>query len=350
MNREVVAVDLFCGIGGLTYGMQKEGIKIVAGIDSDPSCQYAYETNNKSQFIKEDISNITGEYLNSLYPKNSIKVLVGCAPCQTFSQHTMKNKNREKDERWGLLYEFLRLIRESQPDFVSMENVPQLRKYKVFEDFVKGLTEEKYFVSYKLVNCPKYGIPQRRIRLVLLAAKNKNLNLIPETHNSKNYPTVKEAIGDLKRIRDGEIDKEDTLHRSWKLSPINKKRIKQSKQGGSWKDWDEQLVLNCHRKKNGATYKAVYGRMKWDQPSPTITTQFYSYGTGRFGHPKQNRAISLREGAILQTFPRDYKFFKEGKNIFFTEIGRHIGNAVPVELGKVIAKSIKNHIETYRHG
>ena len=109
-------------------------------------------------------------------------------------------------------------------------------------------------------------------------------------------------------------------------------------------DWDDELRLNCHKKKSGGTYKAVYGRMEWNKPSPTITTQFYSYGTGRFGHPKQNRAISLREGALLQTFPEDYKFFLKEDNIFFSEIGRHIGNAVPVELGKVIGESIKKHI------
>jgi len=344
VQNELVTVDLFCGIGGLTHGLQKSGIKVVAGIDFDGSCKYAYEKNNNAKFIKKDIIEVSGKELNKLYPKGSIKILVGCAPCQTFSQHTLKNKSREKDERWRLLYEFLRLIKESKPDFVSMENVPQLRKYKVFEDFVKGLKKEGYFVSYKLVNCIKYGAPQKRVRLVLLASKNKEINLIPETHESKNYLTIKDVIKKLSKIKDGEINKKDPLNRSWNLSKINKKRIKQSKQGGSWIDWDKDLILECHKKKNGATYKAVYGRMKWDHPSPTITTQFYSYGTGRFGHPTQNRAISLREGAILQTFPKNYKFFKDEKDISFSEIGRHIGNAVPVILGNVIGKSIKNTI------
>ena len=341
VRKKLVAVDLFCGVGGLTHGLQKVGIEVVAGIDNDESCEYAYEKNNKSKFISKNITDFTGEELKKLYPKDSIKILVGCAPCQTFSQHTLKNKNRDKDEKWRLLYEFLRLVKDSQPDFISMENVPQLRKYKVFQDFVNGLEEEGYFVSYKLVNASKYGIPQRRIRLVLLASKNKNIDLIPETHNSKNCPTVMDVIKNFSRIKDGGADKEDLLHRSWRLSPINKKRIKQSKQGGSWLDWDKDLILECHKKKNGATYKAVYGRMKWNKPSPTITTQFYSYGTGRFGHPTQNRAISLREGAMLQTFPRDYKFCKDDKEISFSEIGRHIGNAIPIKLGEVIGKSIK---------
>src|SRR3989344_7864913 len=188
-KNKFAVVDLFCGIGGLTYGLKRSGMNVIAGVDSDTSCKYAYETNNNSKFIEKDISKITGKDINKLYPKGSIKILVGCAPCQTFSQHTIKNKNREKDEKWRLLYEFLRLVKDSQPDFISMENVPQLRKYKVFQDFVNGLEEEGYFVSYKLVNASKYGIPQRRIRLVLLASKNKNIDLIPETHNSKNCPT-----------------------------------------------------------------------------------------------------------------------------------------------------------------
>ncbi len=341
MKRDLVAIDLFCGIGGLTHGLQKEGINVVAGIDNDESCRYAYEENNNAKFISGDIRKVNGKDLAKLYPKNSTKVLVGCAPCQTFSRHTLKNKDRENDERWNLLYEFLRLVKEVRPDFVSMENVPQLRKYPIFEDFVNGLRKMGYFVNYKVVNAPKYGIPQKRIRLVLLASKKNEIGLIPETHDSQSCPVVKDIIKELPRIKDGEVCEEDALHRSWRLSKVNKKRILQSKQGGSWLDWDEDLRLECHKKKRGSTYKAVYGRMKWDQQSPTITTQFYSYGTGRFGHPVQNRAISLREGALLQTFPEDYKFFKDGEDVSFSEMGRHIGNAVPVRLGEVIGKSIK---------
>jgi len=347
MKKKIVAIDLFCGIGGLTHGLQKSGIKVVAGFDSDASCKYAFETNNKSTFIEKDVSKMTGKELKKLYPKGAIKVLVGCAPCQTFSKHTLKNKNREKDERWGLLYHFLRLIKETRPDYISMENVPQLSKYDVFTDFVEGLKKEKYFICYKNVNCLKYGIPQGRNRLVLLASKKRQIGLIPETHSSKEYMSLKDAIGHLPRIKDGAVHETDKLHRTWKLSDINKKRIKQSKQGGSWLDWDEDLRLDCHKKKRGSTYKAVYGRMKWSNPAPTITTQFYSYGTGRFGHPTQNRAISLREGALLQTFPEDYKFFEKEENVYFTEIGRHIGNGVPVKLGVIIGRSIKAHLEKY---
>jgi DNA (cytosine-5)-methyltransferase 1 len=345
MKKKLVAIDLFCGIGGLTYGLQKAGIKVVAGIDSDSSCRYAFEKNNNSRFIEKDICKITGKEINFLYPKKSIRILVGCAPCQTFSQHTKKIKNREKDPKWNLLYEFLRIIKESKPEIVSMENVPQLRKYKIFKDFLAGLKEAGYHISYKVAFCPRYGLPQNRKRLLLLASKIKEINFIEETYVPQNYVAIKKIIGKLPKIKDGEIDKNDILHRSWKLSEINKKRIKASRQGGSWLDWREEIRLSCHKKKKGVTYKAVYGRMSWNKPSPTITTQFYSYGTGRFGHPEQNRAISLREGALLQTFPLNYDFIDKKEIFSFDKIGRHIGNAVPPKLGEIIGESIKMSIK-----
>ncbi|MCE7743837.1 MAG: DNA cytosine methyltransferase [Candidatus Heimdallarchaeota archaeon] len=348
-SRSFIAVDLFCGIGGLTYGLRSSGINVVVGIDSDPSCKFTYEVNNEAKFIEKDICDVKAEEINELYPEGSIRILVGCAPCQTFSQHTQKNKNRENDDRWGLLYHFLRLVRECQPEIVSMENVPQLRKFKVFEDFVDGLRNEGYFVDYRLVNCLKYGIPQKRKRLVLLASKFGEISLISETHTNNDFVTVEKAIGHLPKIKGGDSCKNDPLHRSRKLSPINEKRIEQSKPGGSWLDWDDSLKLKCHKKESGLTYKSVYGRMRWDQHAPTITTQFYNYGTGRFGHPVQNRALSLREGALLQTFPEKYQFFQKEEDITFLGIGRHIGNAVPVKLGEIIGKSIKNHLERMNH-
>ena len=180
---------------------------------------------------------------------------------------------------------------------------------------------------------------------MLLASKYGKIKLLPPTHQPGNYPTVKSVIGHLPPIRDGSVSKKDPLHRSWKLSPLNKERIRQSKQGGTWQDWDENIRLECHKKKSGSSYKAVYGRMKWSDLAPTMTTQFFSYGTGRFGHPTQNRALSLREGALIQTFPEEYKFFPDYDEITFVTIGKHIGNAVPVSLGKVIGESILQHLK-----
>lgn len=341
----IEAIDLFCGVGGLTCGLQKSGIRVVAGIDNDSSCKYAFTKNNKSIFIEQDVRSLKSKEVEKLWNSPKIKVLAGCAPCQPFSQHTKKNKERSKDARWGLLYYFLNLVKKLKPDIVAMENVPQLRKYSVFTDFVSGLAKQGFYVSYKVVHCPKYGIPQNRSRLVLLASKFGRIDLIPETHNPKNYLTIKDTIGHLEPLEDGQISSKDPLHRSWRLSSINKKRIRQSVPGGSWLDWDKNIRLACHKKSSGSSYESVYGRMRWDMPAPTMTTQFYSYGTGRFGHPEQNRALTLQEGALIQTFPKDYAFFPDTKKITFDSIGRHIGNAVPVKLGEVVGKSILKHLD-----
>lgn len=345
-----VVVDLFCGIGGLSHGFVKENFNVAAGIDIDVTCKYAFEENNNSRFISKSISDITSSELKSFFGINKIKILVGCAPCQPFSSYTFKDKEKE-NSKWKLLYEFARLIRETKPEIVSMENVAQLLNFKkapVFDDFISDLKKQGYYVSYEVVNCIDYGMPQNRKRLVLLASKFGKIQLIPKTHDLTNYVTVKDVIGKLSKIVDGEHCKNDKLHYARKLSPLNKKRIQSTPYGGSWKDWEEDLKLTCHKKDSGKSYPSVYGRMVWEKPSPTMTTHCTGYGNGRFGHPEQDRAISLREAAILQTFPLDYKFFSDENNFSSVMISRQLGNAVPVKLGEVIAKSIKEHLKDYK--
>jgi len=349
-NKNISAIDLFCGIGGLSYGFQKVGIDVKAGIDFDNSCKYAFEKNCKATFINQDITSIKKEDIEKFYDKDDIRVLVGCAPCQPFSTYTL-NGDKQKDQRWQLLYEFARLIKEIQPEIVSMENVPNLLNFKkepVFENFVKKLKDDGYFVWYKIVYSPDYGIPQKRKRLVLLASKKGNIKLIDPTHKKEDYLTVKDAIGHLEEIKSGETSTKDFIHKASKLSDKNLKRIRQSKQGGSWKkDWDKSLQLECHKSDKGKSYVSVYGRMKWDEPSPTMTTFCTGIGNGRFGHPEQDRAISLREAAILQTFPNSYKFSSSEKTLRFGQVSRQIGNAVPPKLGEVIGLSIIEHLKEY---
>lgn len=352
-NEKISAVDLFCGIGGLSYGLESVGIGVNAGIDIDESCRYTFETNCNTKFINKDIQKISGDELNSLYGKGDTRILVGCAPCQPFSSYTYK-KDKCKDNRWQLLYEFLRLVKESVPVVVSMENVPTLLNFKkapVFYDFVEGLRELGYNVWYKVVYSPNYGIPQKRKRLVLLASKLGKIEILPPTHTPDNYVTVKDAIGHLEEIKSGERSTKDFIHKASNLSGKNLKRIKQSKPGGSWKkDWDDKLKLACHTTEKGKTYVSVYGRMKWDEPSPTMTTFCTGIGNGRFGHPEQDRAISLREAAILQTFPEDYKFSENIEELKFGKASKHVGNAVPPKLGEIIGKSIINHLKEYNYG
>lgn len=343
---QIEVVDLFCGIGGLSFGMKTSGFKILAGFDLDWTCQFAYETNNEATFNYKDIKTVTAEDILPLYSKKSIKVLAGCAPCQPFSSYAFKNKEKDPN-KYDLLYEFGRLVKEVHPDIVTMENVPSIAHFSlknVLEDFVSTLEDEGYKVSYKVVYCPDYGVPQMRKRLVLLASRMGDIQLIPPTHDPQHYVTVRDTIGNLPPLRSGETSKEDPLHRCCTLTPINQRRIEATPYGGSWKDWPEDLILECHKKKGGKSFSSVYGRMKWEDPSPTMTTQCTGLGNGRFGHPDQDRAISAREAALLQTFPIGYRFFSDEKEISLTKASRYIGNAVPPRLGEVIAESIKQHI------
>ncbi len=352
MIEDFSIVDLFCGVGGLTHGFVKEGFKVDAGIDFDKTCKYAFEKNNNSTFFHEDITNITAESLNSKYCDGKRKILVGCAPCQPFSiynNHSSKEiHNKKSDEKWKLLYSFADLIDDVNPEIISMENVPLLLKFdggKVFNDFVKRLENKKYFVSSYVVNAQDYGVPQRRKRLVLFGSKHSKIELIEKTVINNEFVTVKDAIGHLPMVEDGVSHPDDLLHRSRKLTVLNKKRIKATKEGGFWQDWDESLILECHKKESGKEFKSVYGRMKWDDVAPTMTTYCIGLSNGRFGHPCQDRAITLREAALIQSFPHNYEFIEPNGVITMNTIARQIGNAVPVGLGIAIAKSIKKHIE-----
>jgi DNA (cytosine-5)-methyltransferase 1 len=350
--KDFSVIDLFCGVGGLTHGFVKEKFNVEAGIDFDKSCKYAFEKNNNATFYHKDITILTGTELNDKFSKRKRKILVGCAPCQPFSTYNSKKSNNDtiksKDEKWKLLYSFAKLINEVEPEIISMENVPQLVKFdegKVFNDFVKGLESKNYFVSWSIVNAQDYGVPQRRKRLVLLASKFGKIEIIDKTIKDNNFKTVKDAIGHLPPIEDGVSHPDDTLHRARKLSELNKNRIRATKEGGFWRDWDESLWLECHKKQSGKSYGSVYGRMKWNDVAPTMTTHCTGLGNGRYGHPEQDRAISLREAALIQSFPEDYDFIDPTIPMSTPAISRQIGNAVPVELGVAIAKSIKKHIE-----
>ena len=341
----ISAIDLFCGAGGLTKGLEKSGVRVLLGVDLDPDCEYPYEANNRARFLLKSVETLSGkELLAAKNRKKDFLLLAGCAPCQPFSGYR-KGIKSSSDKRWRLLREFRRLIEETKPEFVTMENVPRLQGEAVFREFVQALSRSGYHVSFSIVRCADYGIPQQRQRLVLLASKLGPIGLIPPTHPPRKHRTVADAIAGLPRIRAGESCSKDPLHYSASLSPVNRKRIISSRPGGTWRDWDTDLVSNCHKKATGKTYPSVYGRMNWEQPAPTMTTQFFGFGNGRFGHPEQHRAISIREGAILQSFPKNYKFIRKGDEVSFKRLGRLIGNAVPVRLGEVIGRTIVQHVE-----
>jgi DNA (cytosine-5)-methyltransferase 1 len=338
------AVDLFCGAGGLTAGLIRAGVAVRAGFDLEAQCQHAYHQNNGAAFIAKDVTDVTADDLMRWYRPDRVRLLAGCAPCQPFSTYN-QGKDTRDDRKWPLLYAFRRLITETTPHLVTMENVPDVTKHQVYHDFVAGLEKNGYSIWANRVACVDYGLPQQRRRHVLLASRLGDISLIPPTHAGAPV-TVQQAIGHLPDVAAGSCDPNDPLHRAATLSPLNKRRIIYSSQGGTWKDWPAELVAECHRKESGSTYANVYGRMRSDQPSPTMTTLCFGFGNGRFGHPVQDRAISLREAAILQSFPPEYEFLPE-KEITFKAVGRMIGNAVPVRLGEVIGQTLMEHVANH---
>lgn len=335
----VYGVDLFCGAGGLAHGLRKAGVSIVAGIDQDPDSEYPFMKNNHARFIRADVQDLSGRQLAKLYPPHAIRLLAGCAPCRPFSPFRRGTDN-SADKEWGLLGEFTRIAAELLPELITMENVPGLASKEIFGKFVARLTLLGYKIDWRSVYCPQFGVPQHRRRLVLLGSLIGEIRVPTGEIMDGNYVTVRDTISRLPPLAAGERDPEDPLHWARSVTATNLKRLRASRPGGTWEDWPDELKAKCHRKKSGRSYRSVYARMSWDTPSPTITTQAFNFGTGRFGHPEQDRSITLREAALLQTFPRNFKFVDPKKELFMNKVGRLIGNAVPPRLALYIGREI----------
>ena len=341
-------VDLFCGVGSLSHGLMRAGFDIRAGYDTDRRCKHAFETNNRATFHTRDVALLQPEEILSHFSGDVPSVLAGCAPCQPFSTYKQRY---DEDPRWDLVDSFARLAVKVAPDFVTMENVPALLKYRagaVFSNFRQTLENAGYHVSWQVAKCEMFGVPQKRRRLVVVASKAAHPPHLTPTHQKP--LTVKDAIAGLPAIAAGAKAEDDRLHVSASLSETNLRRIRASKPGGTWRDWPYELRAQCHQRSSGKTYSGVYARMVWDAPSPTMTTQCYGYGNGRFGHPEQDRAITLREAALLQSFPPNYSFLPDNEALNISEVGRWIGNAVPVGLAQAIGKCIGSVIKENEFG
>ncbi len=321
----------------MTRGLLDAGVAVLCGIDSDASAKETYEKNNNVRFIRRDIRWLRTEELGRYLPrKRDCKLLfVACAPCQPFSKI---NRHRKKSSRQeGLLLELTRFVRQYQPAFVLSENVPGITKSRyrgVFRKFCRRLETNGYKFRFKIIDAKSFGIPQSRKRMFLLATKGRDIGF-PEPDSPKHKGvTVRDAIGHFPRITAGQAHRHIPNHQAAKLSDMNLRRITlTSKNGGGRKRWPRDLYLPCHESHSG--HSDVYGRMKWDAPSPPITTRCISYSNGRFGHPSQNRAITPREAAAIQTFPDKYVFHSCN-----TIAARHIGNAVPVSLARLFGEFI----------
>ena len=212
----ISAIDLFCGTGGLSLGLKQGGVRVVAGIDNAASCAYPYEENIKAKFVRESVREVTGDELKRLWGRSSVRLLAGCAPCQPFSSQR-RGVDTSQEQSWPLLLEFERLVRETTPDYVTMENVPRLQKSEVFEEFVSILRETGYQVAHSVLFGPDYGLPQRRRRLVLLAGRGTDVPIPSPTVDKDSYRTVSDAIQDLPPLsagQRGDAHADELLHNS----------------------------------------------------------------------------------------------------------------------------------------
>ena len=350
------AIDFFCGGGGMSLGMRQAGIDVVAGIDNDPVCRETYEANHPdSLFISADITNYGVKRLSNecgIGRCDDEMIFIGCSPCQYWSVITgRKGSERKRAARGGrnLLHDFLRFVEYYRPGFVVMENVRGIERHPKesgLQRLIDFFDDSGYRYCHHVLPTNQFGVPQTRNRFILIASRV--LDSVSPPKAGKTRPTVFDSIGNkrgLPKIRAGECDSRDKLHKSSGLSKTNIKRLKLTPEGGLRKHWHrrDDLQIDAYRGKSAEFFRENYGRMAWDKPAPTITTKFFAIGCGRFGHPEENRAISLREGAILQTFPKSYKF----KTSDFSSTGRLIGNAVPPKFAKHIGRSVIAQWRTY---
>lgn len=337
--RKIKVYDFFSGCGGASLGLQNAGMEIVLGIDNDKDAISTFSANlPNAKVICKDIRDISLTDFKEYFDHNSPSLFAACAPCQPFSQIVQPEAT---DKRINLLLELLRFVERFTPEYIFLENVPGAQTRfsdGPFTNFTDKLKEMGYSYNYKVIEAQKYGVPQKRSRLILLASKRGSIRFPKPTHGYKNRPfsSVKRWIGKLPAIQAGETDKNDVLHRSSSLSEKNLERIASTPPERGRETWREELLLNCHKGHLG--HSDVYGRMKWDRPASTLTTRCISLSNGRFGHPEQNRAISLREAALLQTFPSTFTAFGSDRSI-----SRQIGNAVPPLLAQKFGKAFLKH-------
>lgn len=335
--------DFFSGCGGTSQGFAEAGLEVVFGLDIDKDSASTFRRNfPRADFINGDIRDFASSDL-ARYVGDSQKPMLfcGCAPCQPFSK-----QNRQKsmiDPRSGLLEEFMRFVDFWRPDYVVVENVPGMQKLSMesgpLKSFTNMLTANGYLFVTQVVPALWYGVPQTRERLLLMASKSGPcLAIPPASHGIDGRPvaTVRDWIFNLPPIAAGQEDTHDDQHVAACLSDLNLKRIAATPEGGSRESWPESLWLKCHRGHRG--HSDVYGRLSWDRPAAGLTTRCISYSNGRFGHPVQNRAISVREAACLQTFPRDYFFAGS-----LASRARQIGNAVPPLMARRIGMTLLEH-------
>lgn len=347
-QKPVKVFDFFCGCGGASSGFQSAGMDIVFGLDNDPDAEQSFKKNfPDATFIGNEIADVSESAIDGVVDACQDHPLLfnACAPCQPFSRQR-RSRSTPDDERAGLLDHVLRFVGRYRPELVFSENVPGLRDdgwgREIFERFVDTLKQMGYFASHRVIRSQQYGVPQHRARLVLLGSVFGPVTFAPQTHGTQashsRISTVGDWISDLPAIDAGEEHPTVPNHRAAKLSALNLQRIRSTPPGGGWQDLPAELWPKSRRSGFGG-FTDVYGRLRWDAPAPALTTRCISFSNGRFGHPFQDRAISVREAASIQTLPLG--FILTGN---LNSQARQVGNAVPALLAQRFGESFANHL------
>ena len=342
------AVEIFSGGGGLAVGLREAGFKTVAAVEIEPHAAATFKANHPDvQVFRQDVRTINGAMLTSL-AGGRVDVLAACPPCQGFSSLT--SKWRREDERNSLVCEVGRLAEEIRPRAIMMENVPGLAKKgrKLLDKLLEHLSALGYETNLEVLQVADYGVPQRRRRLVMLAGLGFSISMPKATHSrtgddgKAKWPTVRDTISGMgepvtfPEARERGGAQAFDWHVVRRLAPANIQRLKLSRPGSNWEDFPEELRPPCHRR-GYRGFSNVYGRMTWDEPSGTITAGCTTFSKGRFGHPEKNRTISLREAALLQTFPSDYRF----ETPYFERACEIVGNALPCVFAEAVARQVR---------
>ncbi|ARN92150.1 DNA (cytosine-5-)-methyltransferase [Levilactobacillus brevis] len=334
--KKFYAIDAFSGCGGLTIGLKQSDIQVKHAIEINTQIASIYSKNNPEvNMINKDITQVDLSQFDDFKQLDGVKIVAGCPPCQGFSSvNTRNRKNNFSDERNTLILDFYNIIDYINPDFILLENVPQLRKYEKFDIFLNKIKLKGYTYDFKILKVNNFGVPQKRKRLVLMAYKGSDISL-PES-NSLPDSTVGDYLRKLP-------SPENTIDIAQQLYSHNTERIKNiismiPKNGGSRTDLPYKYWLACHKKKN-VSFTDVYGRMAWDKPASTITGGCLYPSKGRFIHPEQNRGLTVREAALLQTFPPDFLF---DQSLPLTLLSQMIGNAIPPKFVKSQADYLKS--------
>lgn len=340
-KKAFTAIDLFCGCGGLSQGMKQAGFKILCAVDNSKEAIASYKLNHPKVFaLQQDVKTLTASEIRKLLAARGLDLLAGCPPCQGFSSvRRLNNRRAVRDARNMLLLEFLRLVKIANPKTIMMENVPGLERYFLFNQFVKGLTKAGYQIDYAIVDLAKYGIPQRRRRFVLVGSRLGPIKI-------KKPPGITRTVRDTIGFLESPLRSADPLHR---MIPQHTEKVQDiiehvPKNGGSWCDIPKRYWLKCHAKKN-VGFNDIYGRLRWDSVSSTITGGCLNPSKGRFLHPARNRVITPREAALLQSFPKHYRF---PTIIPRGVLASLIGNALPPKFSRIQSANIAKHLKLHR--